>query len=78
MFGGADTSGTTLMHGSFHILTQPKVYSRLKEELREAWPSLEQPPQLAKLEELPYLVSFAALLTKPFSTPDVRASDCGH
>ena len=56
MFGGADISGATLMHGGFHILTQPTVYEKVKKELREAWPRLDQPPQLAQLEKLPYLV----------------------
>lgn len=57
MFGGADTTGTALMHGSFYILTRASVYEKLKAELQEAWPSLEEPPSLAALEKLPYLVS---------------------
>lgn len=56
MFGGADTTGTTLMHGSFYVLTTAEVYSKLKTELQEAWPDLNQAPSLATLEELPYLV----------------------
>lgn len=58
MFGGADTTGTTLMHGSFYILTIPDVYKALKAELQAAWPNLDQPPTLATLEDLPYLVSY--------------------
>lgn len=57
MFGGADTTGTTLMHGSFYILTRPNIYHKLKVELREAWPARDQSPPLATLEQLPYLVS---------------------
>lgn len=56
LFGGADTTGTTLMHGTFYILTMPEVYARLKEELRAAWPDLKTPPTLGELEKLPYLV----------------------
>lgn len=57
MFGGADTTGTTLMHGSFYVMTKADVRKKLVAELREAWPELDQPPSLAVLERLPYLVS---------------------
>jgi cytochrome P450 len=33
LFGGADTTGTTLMHGSFYVLNSPTVYEKLKAEL---------------------------------------------
>jgi len=56
MFGGADTIGTTLMHGTFCILRSPEVYERLKAELKQAWPDFEKAPALAELEQLPYLV----------------------
>lgn len=56
MFGGADTTGTTLMHGTFCILKSPEVHKQLKAELTQAWPTLDQPPTLAELEQLPYLV----------------------
>ncbi|KAK3703653.1 hypothetical protein LTR37_014349 [Vermiconidia calcicola] len=55
MFGGPDTTGTTLMHGTFYILTMPEVYKKLKKELQQAWPNLEKPPTLDTLEALPYL-----------------------
>lgn len=58
MFGGADTTGTTLMHGTFHMLTSPIVYKNLKEELLQSWPNISEPPSLQDLERLPYLVSF--------------------
>lgn len=56
MFGGADTTGTTLMHGTFCILKSPEAYARLKQELQQAWPRPDQPSALAELEQLPYLV----------------------
>lgn len=56
VFAG-ESSGLTLMHGTFYILRTPHVYRRLKEELFAAWPHLNQPPSLADLEKLPYLVS---------------------
>ncbi|GAB1217092.1 hypothetical protein ATERTT37_006315 [Aspergillus terreus] len=54
VFAG-ESSGLTLMHGSFHIIQTPRVYRKLREELMAAWPDLEQPPSLATLEQLPYL-----------------------
>ncbi|KAL4963865.1 cytochrome P450 [Aspergillus stella-maris] len=57
MFGGADTTGMTLMHGSFYILRERPVYSRLKEELRNAWPVLSEPLGWEQLERLPYLTA---------------------
>ncbi|EED13527.1 cytochrome P450, putative [Talaromyces stipitatus ATCC 10500] len=57
LFGGADTTGTTLMHGSFYVLTAPTVYRRLKEELISAWPVLEDAPDLCELQKLPYLTA---------------------
>lgn len=56
LFAGADTTGMTLMHGSFYVLTSPNVYQRLKEELVSAWPILEDTPDLYDLQKLPYLV----------------------
>ncbi|KAK5958385.1 hypothetical protein OHC33_000227 [Knufia fluminis] len=55
LFGGADTTGTTLMHGTFCVLEDPEVYHRLKAELQQAWPDLEDAPSQSTLETLPYL-----------------------
>jgi cytochrome P450 len=57
LFGGADTTGTTLMHGSFQVLTSPTVYEKLKAELLSGWPVLDEVPNLSKLKKLPYLVT---------------------
>ncbi|QKX57066.1 uncharacterized protein TRUGW13939_04174 [Talaromyces rugulosus] len=57
LFGGADTTGATLMHGSFYILTLPTVYAKLKAELLRAWPVLNVIPSLSELEKLPYLTA---------------------
>ncbi|KAL5050939.1 hypothetical protein BDW71DRAFT_215080 [Aspergillus fruticulosus] len=60
MFGGADTTGMTLMHGCFYILQEKAsgIYERLKRELVEAWPSLDGPaPTWEELERLPYLTA---------------------
>jgi hypothetical protein len=56
MFGGGDTTGNTLMLGTFHLLESPDLVARMKEELREAWPVLLNSPTLEELEKLPFLV----------------------
>lgn len=69
LFGGADTTGTTLMHGTFHVLKDSDVYQKLKAELQESWPILEDPPNQATLETLPYLVcSTQPQLMRPLLT----------
>jgi cytochrome P450 len=56
MFGGADTTGNTLMVGSFHLLKDPVRLQKLKAELLANWPSLHDgEPSLKDLEDLPYL-----------------------
>lgn len=61
MFGGADTTGNTLMLGTFHLLESPHLVRRLKEELRSCWPVLEKVPKLEDLEKLPFLVRSSIL-----------------
>ena len=56
LFGGADTTGITLMHGTFYVLKDMEVYQKLKAELRQAWRVLEIAPSQVTLETLPYLV----------------------
>jgi cytochrome P450 len=56
MFGGVDTVGNTLMVGTYHLLQQPDTLQKLKTELLEAWPTLnENQPKLRDLKNLPYL-----------------------
>lgn len=56
LFGGSDTIGLGLMHGTFEILRHPQVYRKLKAELMEVWPDLSDSPSHVTLEGLPYLV----------------------
>lgn len=56
LFGGSDTIGMGLMHGTFEVLRKPDVLRKLKAELTEAWPDLLHNPTHAELESLPYLV----------------------
>jgi cytochrome P450 len=54
---GSHTIGTTLMIGVYHILRNPEVKQRLVDEVRAAWPVLDQAPSYELLEKLPYLAS---------------------
>lgn len=56
LFGGSDTIGTALMHGTFEISRQPEVVRKLRSELVEAWPDRSDNPSHTMLEGLPYLV----------------------
>ena len=53
---GADSTGVTLMVAAHYVLLNPQIHQRLEEELREAWPVLDEIPRYEVLEKLPYLV----------------------
>jgi cytochrome P450 len=57
MFGGGDTTASVIMIGTFYLLKHPELGKRLKGELRDAWPDVNQELSLKELEALPYLVS---------------------
>lgn len=52
---GIETTKTALAVASFHILDNPHVYKRLKQELKEASPDPTSLPGVTQLERLPYL-----------------------
>ncbi|KAF8488488.1 cytochrome P450 [Russula emetica] len=54
---GSHTVGTTLMTGAHYLLRNPEVKQRLVDELRTAWPVLDQAPSHEELEKLPFLAS---------------------
>ena len=56
MFGGSDTTGNTLMLGTFYLLESLALVERMKDELHRAWPVLDKPPKFEDLEKLPFLV----------------------
>ena len=56
LFAGTDTSSDALSVGTLYILSDPHVYAKLKQELLQAWPVLEDRPRYEALESLPYLV----------------------
>jgi hypothetical protein len=45
------------MTGVYHILRNPEVKQRLVDEVRTAWPVLDQAPSYEVLEKLPYMAS---------------------
>jgi cytochrome P450 len=55
MYAGSDTTGNTLMVGTFHLLKQPETYRKFKKEILSVWPKLDtDTPSLRELERLPY------------------------
>lgn len=57
VFAGTDTTGNTLMVGTFYMLENESLVKRLKNELREHWPNLDKTPRYEDLQKLPFLVS---------------------
>jgi cytochrome P450 len=55
---GQDTVRTTLETGTFHLLREPRVMQKLREELLTVYPDPGDPPSLPILEQLPYLTAF--------------------
>jgi hypothetical protein len=45
------------MTGVCHLLRSPEAKQRLVDEVRAAWPVLDQPPTYEVLEKLPFLAS---------------------
>ncbi|KAJ5691755.1 hypothetical protein N7462_001178 [Penicillium macrosclerotiorum] len=54
---GIETTKWALSVGSFHIINNPVLYQRLREELEAAIPDPQNIPPLKELERLPYLTS---------------------
>lgn len=52
---GIETTKRALSVASFHILDNPAILARLREELISAIPNPESPPPLEVYEKLPYL-----------------------
>lgn len=52
---GITTIGWALSVGAFHIINQPLIFTRLRQELEEAIPDPSNPPTWVELEKLPYL-----------------------
>jgi cytochrome P450 len=54
---GSHTIGATLMIGVYHLLCHPEIKDKLVDELRAAWPVLDQAPSYEVLEKLPFMAS---------------------
>ncbi|KAI0250004.1 putative P450 monooxygenase [Lactifluus subvellereus] len=54
---GSHTIGTALMTGVYYLLRSPESKQRLVDELRVAWPALDQPLNYEELEKLPFLAT---------------------
>lgn len=54
---GLDTVRATLEIGTFHLLQQPQIMQKLREELLTVYPDPGDPPSLPVLEQLPYLTA---------------------
>ncbi|KAJ5650559.1 cytochrome P450 [Penicillium longicatenatum] len=57
MLAASDAPSEALAITSFHILDNPKVLRRLKDELFSAFPEVTSIPSLDELERLPYLTA---------------------
>jgi hypothetical protein len=58
---GSHTVGTTLMAGFYYLLRDPEAKQRLVDEVRTAWPVLDQAPHYEVLERLPFLASLSVV-----------------
>ena len=56
MLAGTDAPSQTLTITMFHILSNPTIHQRLKEELFAAIPDVTVTPCMDQLEQIPYLV----------------------
>jgi len=72
---GSHTVGTTLMTGVYYLLRNPEAKQRLVDEVRAAWPVLDQAPRHEDLEKLPFLVS-VIVVDLEFCSKD--GIDCCH
>lgn len=57
VFAGGVTVGDTLMTGHFHILDQPELYERLRNEVVSVWHEINDPPSFEAFETLPLLTA---------------------
>ncbi|KAH8984300.1 putative P450 monooxygenase [Lactarius hatsudake] len=65
---GSDTTALAATTISYHVLHNPEIQQRLVNELRTAWPVLEEVPRYEVVEKLPYL----AILSGPLQTAVIK------
>ena len=54
---GTDTTASTLAYTTYHLLSNPTILKKLRDELISAIPDPQDMPPLNKLEALPYLTA---------------------
>ncbi|KAI9459862.1 putative P450 monooxygenase [Lactarius psammicola] len=65
LFGaGSDTTAIAATTISYHVLHNPEVQQRLVNELRTAWPVLEEVPRYEVFEKLPYLAILSGFFSQ--------------
>jgi hypothetical protein len=74
---GSHTVGTTLMTGVFYLLRNPGAKQRLVDEVRTAWPVLDEAPSYEELEKLPFLASVFICETRVCSKDETDCCDQG-
>jgi cytochrome P450 len=57
MFAGTEAVTNTIMIGFFHIISQPALKKRFRDEVLDVWPDVDSLPPLETLEALPCLTS---------------------
>lgn len=62
VIGGTETTARSLSLGMYHLLSEPHLLKKLREELRSVMPTPESKPTWNELEQLPYLVIAAHVL----------------
>lgn len=58
LIAGMETTAQTLTALTYHLLSNPPILRRLKQELELAMPDPNQLPIASKLDSLPYLVCY--------------------
>ncbi|GIJ99999.1 hypothetical protein Aspvir_004013 [Aspergillus viridinutans] len=56
LIGGSDTTTMSLAYGTYFLLTSPKQFGRLRDELDEAMPYIKS-PDWNQIQRLPYLTA---------------------
>ena len=71
---GVDTTKTTLSVACYHILANPDIHARLREELEAAMPVPAAPLSLTELECLPYLTAVTKECTLPIYSSTINSN----
>lgn len=72
VIGGTETTARSLSLGMYHLLSEPHLLKKLREELRSVMPTPESKPTWNELEQLQYLVIAAHVLCS------CRISNCWY